>query len=165
MTRSDLVSPFCWAPSAPGARESLGHVQCQNQKEKLSMSTSRAPDAAWKGCCLPGNLSLSSLSILSSSDTCIPVGPLISRPCNQQQLPQLQKGEMIFQLSNGPGSSVSCWMATGAPLGLPQPLGTDDQAHTGLSTRYPGLSPWDRLLICHCCGFADSLCGFPKAPH
>lgn len=125
--------------------ESLGHVQCQNQKEKLSMSTSRAPDAAWKGCCLPGNLPLSSLSILSSSDTCIPVGPLISRPCNQQQLPQLQKGEMIFQLSNGPGSSVSCWMATGAPLGLPQPLGTDDQAHTGLSTRYPGLSPWDRL--------------------
>lgn len=59
------------------------------------MSTSRAPAAAWKGHCLPGNLPLSSLSILSSGDTHIPMGPLISRPCDQQQLPQLWRGEMI----------------------------------------------------------------------
>lgn len=75
--------------------ESSGHVQCQNQKEKFSVSTSRAPAAAWKGRCLPVNLPLLSLSILSSGDTRVPVGPLISRPCNQQQLPQLWRGNAL----------------------------------------------------------------------
>lgn len=60
-------------------------------RRKSSVSTSRAPAAAWKGRCLPGNLPLSSLSVLSSGDTCVPMGPLISRPCNQQQEPQLQE--------------------------------------------------------------------------
>lgn len=75
--------------------ESSGHIQCQNQKEKFSVSTSRALAAAWKGHCLPGNLPLLSPSILSFGDTCVPVGPLISRPCNQHQLPQLWRGNAL----------------------------------------------------------------------
>lgn len=30
-----------------------GYIQCQNEREQVPVSTSRAPAAACKGCCLP----------------------------------------------------------------------------------------------------------------
>lgn len=60
-------------------------------RRKSSVSTSGAPAAAREGRRLPGNLPLSSPSALPSGDTCVPMGPLISRPCNRQQVPQLQE--------------------------------------------------------------------------